>query len=127
MCCSCFLASRAEASVGGQRAVEAVGAKLAADDELQPRDVAERHRVLRAEREGLGDHALVDLLAHDQDRHVRREARAEVHRAREVDDALVGEQHEHLGGGLGQGVAEVAGVGQPGARGPGGPRCGAPC
>ncbi len=74
----------------------------------------ERHRVLGTEREGLGDHDLVDLLAHDQHRHVRRETRAEVHRAREVDDALVGEQHEHLGGGLGQRVAEVARVRQPG-------------
>ena len=99
---------------GGERAVEAVGAKLAPDDELQPRDVAERDRVLSAERERLGDHGLVHFLAHDHHRDVRGEAGAKVHRAREVDDALVGEQHEHLGGSLGQGVAQVACVRQPG-------------
>ena len=98
----------------GQRAVEAVGAKFAADDELQAWNVRQRDRVLGAERERFGDHVLVDFLAHDQDRHVGRETRTEIHRAREVHDALVGEQHQHLGGGLGQGVAEVARVRQPG-------------
>ena len=98
----------------GQRAVEPVSAQLAADDELQARNVGQRDRVLGAERERLGDHVLVDILAHDQHRHVGREAGAKVHRAREVHDALVGEQHEHLGRGLGQGVAQVARVRQPG-------------
>jgi hypothetical protein len=97
-----------------QRAIEAVGPELATDHQLQPRDVRERHRVLRAERQGLGDHSLVELLAHDQHRHVGREARPEVHGARQVDDALVGEQHQHFGGRLGQRVAKVAGVRQPG-------------
>ena len=97
----------------GQRAVEPVGAKLTADDELQPRHVDKRHRVLGAQGEGLGDRILVEFLAHDEHRHIRREARAEIHRAREVDNALVGKQHQHLGRGLGQRVAQVARVGKP--------------
>ena len=99
----------------GQRALEAMRAQLAGRDRLQAAAVGERHHVLGARAHRLGDRGLVDLLAHDQHRHLGRGLLLDLHERGQVDAELVDEGDQHLGIELREGVRQVARVRQPGA------------
>ncbi len=97
----------------GQRPLQAVRAQLAAHHRLQAAAVGERHHVLGARAHRLGDDRLVDLIAHDHDRHLRCALLLDLDERAQVDAELVDEGDQQLGIELRDGIRQVARVRQP--------------
>ena len=100
---------------GEQRPFQAIGPQLTRGHRLQAAAVGERDHVLRTETHGLGDGVFIDVFAHDEHRHFRRVLLPDLHHRFEIDFQLFDERDQHLWIELGQGIAQIACVGQPGA------------
>ena len=98
-----------------QGAFQAIRAQLPGDDRLQAAAVGERDHVLGAEAHRIGDRGLIDVLPHDQHRHLGGVLLLHLHDRGEVDSELIDEGDQHLGIELRQGVPQVARIRQPGA------------
>jgi hypothetical protein len=72
-------------------------------------------RYSRAEAHRLGDRRFIDARARNQHRHLRRILLFDLHDGSEIDAELVNECDQHLGIDLRECIAQVPGVGQPGA------------
>ena len=79
-----------------ERPLEAMCAQLAGHHRLQAAAVGERHHVLRARAHRVGDDGLVDLLAHDHDRHLGGALLLDLHERAHVDAELLDEGDEQL-------------------------------
>ena len=107
------LARRGQRRVQGT--LETIGAQFPRGDALQPRGVAEAHDVVRPQTHRFGDDGLVDLFADHERRHLRHALRLDLHDRFQIDAQLLDEYDQHLGIQLGERIAQVVSVGQPGA------------
>ena len=92
-----------------------MSAQLAGSDRLQAAAIRQRDHVLAAQPHRLGDRRLIDRPAHDEHRHARRVLLPHLHDGREIHAELFDEGNQHFRIELRQGIAQVAGIGQPGA------------